>query len=143
MARARVLQVGKMYGVTWDQLAELEPELTGLLKFARMVGDGCRKRHDVERGFNQFKNDIVKLVGFCGSTEDTRSWAPGRQTRSPTGNCTTPSPGTGGAPIDHDDYGNSFKALPGSAACAVTGLAGIMPTPLIHPTPSAFRLRFR
>lgn len=61
-----VKEYEKMYGVTWDELAELEPELTELLKFARMVGDGCRKWHDVERGFNQFKNDIVKLVGFCG-----------------------------------------------------------------------------
>jgi hypothetical protein len=49
-----------------EQLAALDPELTELLTFARMVGNGCRKWHDVERGFNPFKNDIVKLVGFCG-----------------------------------------------------------------------------
>jgi hypothetical protein len=61
-----VKDIEDMHGVTWEQLAALEPELTELLTFARMVGNGCRKWHDVERGFTQFKNDIVKLVGFCG-----------------------------------------------------------------------------
>ena len=65
-----VKEYEELHGVTWDQLAELEPELAELLKVARMVGDGCRKWHDVERGFNQFKNDIVRLVGFCGKHRD-------------------------------------------------------------------------
>jgi hypothetical protein len=38
------------HGVTWEQRAALEPELTELLTVARMVGNGCRSWHDVERG---------------------------------------------------------------------------------------------
>jgi hypothetical protein len=66
--------IENMHGVTWEQLAALEPELTELLTFARMVGTGCRKWYDVERGFNQFKNDIHKLVGFCGKHRGHPIW---------------------------------------------------------------------
>jgi len=61
-----VKDIENMHCVTWEQLAEPEPELTESLTFARMVGNGCRKWRDVERGFNQFKKDVVKLVGFSG-----------------------------------------------------------------------------
>jgi hypothetical protein len=46
-----VKDVENVHSVTWEQLAALEPELTELLTIARMVGNGCGKWHDVERGF--------------------------------------------------------------------------------------------
>src|SRR5271166_5115910 len=55
----------KLYGVTWRQLASAEPELNTLLEQARDAG-GCRTLEQVNRQFNQFKNPIHKLVGFCG-----------------------------------------------------------------------------
>lgn len=54
----------EMYGIEWNDLAKLEPELENLLRWARMVGNSCRKWTDVEKGFAQFKNDIAELAGF-------------------------------------------------------------------------------
>lgn len=56
----------KMYNLKWSQLAELEPELERMLEQAECAGEGCRKLEQVDRRFNQFKNPIHKLVGFCG-----------------------------------------------------------------------------
>lgn len=50
LKRAKELQNRSPDLVSEEQLAALEPELTQLLTFARMVGNGCRKWHDVERG---------------------------------------------------------------------------------------------
>jgi len=61
-----VREMEKIHSITFKQLAAEERELDRLLSIAQMVGNACRSWHDVERGFNQFKNDILKLVGFCG-----------------------------------------------------------------------------
>ena len=56
----------KMFDVTWDQLAELEPELDRMLLDAECAGEGCRTLEQVHRRFSPFKNLIHRLVGFCG-----------------------------------------------------------------------------
>lgn len=61
-----VKDMERIHGVRWVDLVELEPELDGLLKFARIVGGSCRDWWDVERGWGQFKNDIAGLVGYFG-----------------------------------------------------------------------------
>ena len=59
-----VREMEKIHNIKWEQLAAEEPELDRLLSIAQMVGNACRSWHDVERGFNQFKNDILRTVGF-------------------------------------------------------------------------------
>jgi hypothetical protein len=61
-----VKEYEEMWGVTWDELVALEPELNRLLAEAQGAGYGCRTLGQVNRRFTPFKNDIARLVGFCG-----------------------------------------------------------------------------
>jgi hypothetical protein len=56
----------RAYGVTWGELADLEPGLWQLLWRARQQGAGCRCRADVDAAFSPLSNDIAGLVGFLG-----------------------------------------------------------------------------
>lgn len=66
-----VNEMEEMYGIEWNDLAKLEPELENLLRWARMVGNSCRKWTDVENGFAQFKNDIAELAVSAVGIEGT------------------------------------------------------------------------
>jgi len=57
-------------GITWDILAELEPELDFLLGGATIIGEMYRGKHNWVHGWCKFKDPIARLVGlFCGSEE--------------------------------------------------------------------------
>jgi hypothetical protein len=53
-------------GITWQDLAELEPRLAELLWRARLAGVGCRCWSDVHQAFGPIRNTVVELVGFAG-----------------------------------------------------------------------------
>jgi hypothetical protein len=52
--------------VTWQGLAEQEPELASLLHQARRVGAACRGWSDVSRAFPPFRSRLADLIGFLG-----------------------------------------------------------------------------
>jgi hypothetical protein len=54
----------RAHGVTWTELAGLEPRLAELLWQARADGARCRDRGDVERVFAPFRDAVAGLVGF-------------------------------------------------------------------------------
>ncbi len=56
----------KLWGISWDELVALEPELDRLLADAQCAGEGCRTIDQVNRRFSPFKNRIICLIGFCG-----------------------------------------------------------------------------
>jgi hypothetical protein len=53
-------------GITWRDLAELEPKLADLLWGARQAGVTCRRWSDVDRVFAPIRNTLAELVGFAG-----------------------------------------------------------------------------
>jgi hypothetical protein len=53
-------------GVTWRDLAELEPALAALLWEARRAGASCRRWPDVDRAFAPIRSRLAGLVGFMG-----------------------------------------------------------------------------
>jgi len=62
----KVHDLERAHGVTWGQLAGLEPRLAELLWQARAGGVGCRDREDVHRVFAPFRDAVAELVGFWG-----------------------------------------------------------------------------
>jgi hypothetical protein len=56
----------RIYGITWRDLAELEPRLGELLWAARQAGVGCRRWADVSRLFAPVRKTLAGLVGFDG-----------------------------------------------------------------------------
>jgi hypothetical protein len=52
--------------VTWQGLAEEEPELASLLLQARRVGAACRTWSDVSRALAPFRSRLGDLIGFLG-----------------------------------------------------------------------------
>jgi anti-anti-sigma factor len=58
--------VQRIYGLTWRDLGELEPQLESLLWRARMAGAGCRTLTDVARGFGPLRGELAGLIGFSG-----------------------------------------------------------------------------
>jgi hypothetical protein len=65
-------ELERLHGVTWGELAELEPRLYQLLWRAGEAGAACRCRSDVDSAFTPLSNEIAGLVGFpgedCGHT---------------------------------------------------------------------------
>jgi hypothetical protein len=61
-----VKDMERIHKITWDQLAELEPELDKLLADARSVGKCCRTWREIEKGWTRFKNPIHTLIGLFG-----------------------------------------------------------------------------
>jgi hypothetical protein len=58
------------YGVTWGELAGLEPRLNELLWQARAAAAGCRCREDARRVFAPFRDAVAGLIGFAGRHRD-------------------------------------------------------------------------
>jgi anti-anti-sigma factor len=56
----------RSFGVTWSELAGLEPRLNELLWQARAAGAGCRGWEHVDRLFAPFRDALTGLVGFQG-----------------------------------------------------------------------------
>jgi hypothetical protein len=57
----------KLFGVTWRDLADLEPKLGELLWAARQASATCRRRSDVDRVFAPIRTALGELVGFAGT----------------------------------------------------------------------------
>ena len=62
----KIQDLERARGVTWGELAGLEPQLTDLLWRARVAGANCRSREDVSRVFAPFRAALAELVGFVG-----------------------------------------------------------------------------
>jgi hypothetical protein len=58
------------HGVTWGELAGLEPRLNELLWQARAAAAGCRCREDAHRVFAPFRDAVAELIGFLGRHRD-------------------------------------------------------------------------
>ena len=63
-------ELERSHGVTWGELAELEPRLHELLWKARAAGAGCRCREDIHRVFAPLRDALTELVGFMGRHRD-------------------------------------------------------------------------
>src|SRR5262245_36221790 len=66
----KVQDLERAHGVTWGELAGLEPRLLELLWQARAAGAGCRSREEVRQVFAPFRNAVAELLGLRGSTGD-------------------------------------------------------------------------
>jgi hypothetical protein len=62
----KVDDLERAHGVTWGELAGLEPRLNELLWQARAAGAGCRCCEDAHRVFALFRGALAELVGFSG-----------------------------------------------------------------------------
>jgi hypothetical protein len=62
----KVHDLERAHGVTWANLATLEPRLNELLWQARAAGSGCRDLEEVKRVFSPFQGALAELVGFHG-----------------------------------------------------------------------------
>jgi hypothetical protein len=58
--------VERTHGLTWGELAGLEPRLEELLWQARSAGGRCRAWKDVEQLFAPFRAAVAELVGLRG-----------------------------------------------------------------------------
>jgi hypothetical protein len=58
------------HGVTWGQMADLEPRLNELLWKARADGAQCRCHEEVTRVFGPVRNALTELIGFLGLNRD-------------------------------------------------------------------------
>jgi hypothetical protein len=58
--------VQRRHGVTWVELARLEPRVETLLWRARMEGSHCRSLADVEEVFGPLRDELLGLIGFAG-----------------------------------------------------------------------------
>ena len=56
----------RLSGITWGELAALEPRLGDLLWVARGACVTCRRWSDVERVFAPIRTTLAELVGFAG-----------------------------------------------------------------------------
>ena len=61
-----VNDVQRTFGVSWDQLVELEPQLETLLGRVRLAGASSRTFTDLERVFGPLRNELAALIGFAG-----------------------------------------------------------------------------
>jgi hypothetical protein len=59
-------EVHRTYGLTWGQLAALEPQLETLLWRARTAAVTCRSSVDVPRRFDPVRAELAGLIGFAG-----------------------------------------------------------------------------
>jgi hypothetical protein len=57
----------RVAGITWNDLANLEPMLAELVWKARQAGVTCRCRSDVARVFAPIRNNLAERIGFAGS----------------------------------------------------------------------------
>jgi hypothetical protein len=61
-----VNDVQRTFGVSWDQLVELEPLLETLLERVGLAGPCGRTFTDVDRVFGPLRNELAALIGFAG-----------------------------------------------------------------------------
>jgi hypothetical protein len=61
-----VNDVERTFGVSWDELVELEPELETLLGRVRLAGARGWTIADMDRGFGPLRNELAALIGFAG-----------------------------------------------------------------------------
>jgi hypothetical protein len=61
-----VYDLERIHGVSWCELASLEPSLAELLWRAREAGAGCRSWSEVPRIFSPLREALVEVVGFGG-----------------------------------------------------------------------------
>ena len=59
----------KLFGVTWRDLAAMEPALEELLHTARQTSVICRRWADVDRSFLPIGNALAGLVGLAGKNQ--------------------------------------------------------------------------
>jgi anti-anti-sigma factor len=62
----KVHELEQRHGLTWGELAGMEPRLAELLWQARAAGARCRGWEDVPQTFAPFRNAVAALVGFQG-----------------------------------------------------------------------------
>jgi len=62
----KVQDLERAHGVSWAELAGLEPRLEEVLWQARAAGTGCHGWEDVPRVFGPFREAVAQLVGFMG-----------------------------------------------------------------------------
>jgi hypothetical protein len=62
-----VRDLERSHGITWNELADLEPGLPQLLREARQASLFCRQWSDVERLFAPIRAAVVEMVGFASS----------------------------------------------------------------------------
>jgi hypothetical protein len=62
----KVHDLEQAHGVTWHELAALEPRLNELLWQARADGARCSERDEMERVFASLTDALAELVGFRG-----------------------------------------------------------------------------
>jgi hypothetical protein len=60
----KVQELERVHGVTWAELAQIEPGLNALLWQARAAGSRCRRWEDVKPVLAPFRDALVELVGF-------------------------------------------------------------------------------
>jgi hypothetical protein len=59
--------VQRVYGITWLDLVELEPQLDALLWRTRLAAAvNCRTMTDLARVFGPLRNELAELIGFTG-----------------------------------------------------------------------------
>jgi hypothetical protein len=56
----------RMHGLSWHDIADMEPRLAALLCEAHRAGAVCRRWSDVESAFAPLRGHLATLVGFCG-----------------------------------------------------------------------------
>jgi anti-anti-sigma regulatory factor len=59
-------EVQRTYGVTWNQLVDLEPRLATLLWRTRMAVAKCSTLTDTLRVFGPVRDELAGLIGFAG-----------------------------------------------------------------------------
>jgi anti-anti-sigma factor len=62
----KVHDLERRHGLTWGELAGMEPRLAELLWQARAAGARCRDWEDVPQTFAPFRNAVAEIVGFQG-----------------------------------------------------------------------------
>jgi hypothetical protein len=67
MNRLQIVQnVERSHGLSWGELADLEPELRRLLWRARQAGAACASWPAALRDFAPIRQELSELVGFSG-----------------------------------------------------------------------------
>jgi hypothetical protein len=69
-AIAKTHEVERAFGMTWGQLAVLEPRLNELLWKARQAGSRCRCGEEASFAFGPLRNAMADLVGFRSDHRD-------------------------------------------------------------------------
>jgi hypothetical protein len=61
-----VHDVQHTFGVSWQQLVQIEPELENLLERVRLAPSGGRAFSDLHEVFDPLRDELASLIGFAG-----------------------------------------------------------------------------